>query len=342
VASGILLLAACRADSASATPLSPGTGNSPGPQASAVIQTISQSAQRATRAFWTPARLATATPQRPKAGLTGASGGKPTATKFTGVPTVGALFYTAGKAHHFCTASTLTSTAGNLILTAAHCVYAGTFAANIEYVPGYHDGHLPYGAWVVQAIVVAAGWQRSRDPGLDFAFLAVVAAAGTALPIQRVTGALSLAANLGYARPIEVIGYNDTDSEPVRCATKSFKFKTGQMEFYCHDYGGGTSGGPWILGYDSHNGAGAVFGVIGGYQQGGDREWSSYSPYFGPPVLILLDQAENALSGTSFPIVWLWSLPLLGVLLLGCATLYLARSRRARPARSAGSLRPLG
>ena len=73
--------------------------------------------------------------------------------------------------------------------------------------------------------------------------------------------------------------------------------------------------------------------VIGGYQEGGDQEWSSYSPHFGMPVLILLRQAENALSGAGFPTVWLWSLVSMGVLLLGWATLGLARSRRAGPAR---------
>ncbi len=338
-ASGALALAgAGRAYGASAAAITPapGTGTSPGPVTGAVIQTVSQSAQRSTRAFWNPALLATATPQRPKASLAGAPSRIPKATNFTGVPTIGTLFYTAGKARHFCTASALGSTVGNLILTAAHCVYASTFATNIEYVPEYHDGHLPYGAWVVRTIVVTAGWQRSHDPGLDFAFLAVVSPAGMTLPIQRVTGALSLAVNAGYAHPIEVIGYNETDSEPVRCATRSLRFEAGQMEFYCHHYGGGTSGGPWILGYNPHTGTGRVFGVIGGYQEGGGYEWSSYSPYFAAPTLILLHQAENALhqarnaqSRSGVPIVWLWSLLPLGVLFLGWVTLALARSRRA-------------
>lgn len=261
-----------------------------------VVHDLSLAAQQAARAFWTPSRLATATPEQGiKSNVTGGPPpGTPTATKFGGVPTVGALFYTKGTQRHFCTASVVNSATANLILTAAHCVYSSTYASNIEFIPKYHSGLQPYGAWVVKTIVVAAGWQRSHDPNLDFAFLAVAPPAGTHRPIQAVTGGLWLGINRGYSHyPIEVIGYNDTDNAPVKCATRSFKFKTDQMEFYCHDYWSGTSGGPWILGYNSRTGAGTVFGVIGGYEQGGDYEWASYSAYFGGPALQLFTQAEG-------------------------------------------------
>jgi len=116
-----------------------------------------------------------------------------------------------------------------------------------------------------------------------------------------VTGGLRLGTGLGYAHPITAVGYNDvgpTANDPVRCATSSFRFRTGsfrfrtgQMEFYCHGYRAGTSGGPWIIGYTSR-GTGTLFGVIGGYQAGGDYEWASYSPVFGTATLVLFRQAE--------------------------------------------------
>jgi hypothetical protein len=90
-----------------------------------------------------------------------------------------------------------------------------------------------------------------------------------------------------------VIGYNNTDDRPVQCATGSFEFEPGQMEFYCHDYWDGTSGGPWISGYQGNSGTGTVIGDIGGYEQGGNDEWSSYSPYFSAPTLQLFMQAEK-------------------------------------------------
>ena len=66
------------------------------------------------------------------------------------------------------------------------------------------------------------------------------------------------------------------------------------MEFYCHGFWTGTSGGPWIIGYNAKNGTGTVFGVIGGYEEGGDYEWASYSAYFGSAAKILYEQVERA------------------------------------------------
>ena len=66
------------------------------------------------------------------------------------------------------------------------------------------------------------------------------------------------------------------------------------MEFYCHGFWTGTSGGPWIIGYNARNGTGTVFGVIGGYELGGDYEWASYSAYFGSAARILYEQVERA------------------------------------------------
>ncbi len=266
------------------------------PPVTGVVRSVGSAAQQAARAFWTSSRMAAATPAQRGVNAGTAVGpppGTPTAKQFNGVPTVGALFLTTGTAGHFCTASVVDSSTESLILTAAHCVYSRTYATNIEFVPGYHNGRQPYGAWAVKTITVAAGWVRSKNPNLDFAFLAVTPPAGTGRPIQLVTGGLRLGINRPYRRPIEVIGYNDTGSRPVECATRSFALETDQMEFYCRDYRDGTSGGPWIIRYDSRNGTGVVFGVIGGYEQGGDYAWASYSAYFGKPARDLYLLAER-------------------------------------------------
>lgn len=222
--------------------------------------------------------------------------GTPTAVPFGGVPTIGALFYRTGSRAHFCTASVVDSRGENLVMTAAHCVYASGYSVNLEFVPGYHDGRRPYGTWLIQAVVVAKGWRQRHDPDLDFAFLTVVPASGSGRSIQRVTGGLRLGINRGYAHLIKVIGYNDVGPEtadPVRCATASFEFRADQMEFYCFGYRDGTSGGPWVLGFTSR-GAGTLFGVIGGYEAGGDYNWASYSAAFGASALSLYRQAEAA------------------------------------------------
>lgn len=263
----------------------------------AVIHQVSATEQRAALAYWTQAGTAGRDVPLPQAApvlaasRVSAPRGIPTATHFGGGPTTGALFATMGGARHFCTAATVRSTAGNLVITAAHCVDAAGFAARVEYIPGYRDGRRPYGTWAVRKIIVPAGWHQSHDPDLDFAFLVV---GGANSPrIQGRTGGLTVGFTRWYRETIEAIGYNDGDGTPVRCRAKSFKFRSGQMEFYCHGFRAGTSGGPWITGYRAGNGTGTVFGVIGGYETGGDYEWASYSSYFGSALRALFGQAER-------------------------------------------------
>ena len=278
----------------------------------AVTYQVSATAQRGALAYWTPQRMRTATAFSPvlvRSGLPAttrvptepaqsqavpevtAPKGIPRAVPFAGSPTTGALFYTTGGKNHFCTASVVDSTAGDMVLTAAHCVYWKSFATNIEYVPRYYEGKRPYGAWPVAKITVASGWKSSRNPGLDFAFLTTASVGGQ--QIQARTGGLTIGFSRWYSEKIEAIGHNDTDAEPIRCATKSFRFRTGQMEFYCHGFWTGTSGGPWIIGYNARHGTGTVFGVIGGYELGGDYEWASYSAYFGSSTRSLFQQVEH-------------------------------------------------
>src|SRR4029077_4453746 len=95
-----------------------------------------------------------------------------------------------------------------------------------------------------------------------------------------------------YVHWIKLIGYNDAAEDPVRCANHSLEFRASQLVFYCHGYRDGTSGGPWVIGLTSR-GTGTLFGVIGGYQEGGDYDWASYSPVFGAAALALYRQAET-------------------------------------------------
>jgi V8-like Glu-specific endopeptidase len=282
------------ATAAAASPASPAGSHPIG----AVTRSVSTAGQRATRAFWTPAAMAAATPlplPEPLSATTPPPSKPPIPkpTKFDGVPTVGALFFTMGTQQHFCSASVVNSLTADLVLTAAHCVYGSSAATNIEYVPEYHSKLQPYGAWPVKTVTVASGWQTSHDPNLDFAFLTVTPPSSSQPPIQFVTGGLWLGIDTGYDHPIYVIGYNNTQQMPLGCATSSFEFEANQMKFYCEAYWDGTSGGPWITNYNSSNGSGTVVGIIGGYEQGGNVPWASYSAYFGLPTLELYLQAQE-------------------------------------------------
>jgi V8-like Glu-specific endopeptidase len=298
VAIGATLTLAAAALTSGAARAATGTRPHGTPATHAVTRAVPAAAQAAARSFWTRARMESATPAGAVAAKVRASTpspppGIPNPTSINGVPTVGALFFTTGSQAHFCTASVVDSAILNLVLTAAHCVYGSTPAANIAYVPEWHQGVSPFGSWTVQSVTVASGWQKSHDPALDFAFLRVTPPASTKRPIQAVTGGLSLSANAGYAHPIYVIGYNDTGSQPIGCATASFEFEAGQMAFYCNSFWDGTSGGPWIVHLNSVTGSGAVIGNIGGYEQGGDEPWESFSDYYSSSILALFAQAQQ-------------------------------------------------
>ena len=82
---------------------------------------------------------------------------------FSGQPAVGALFTRSsgqlGK--HFCTASVVDSPAGDLVITAAHCVTGA--AGTVEFVPGYDHGSTPYGVWTVTKVYVDRAWRSSAS-----------------------------------------------------------------------------------------------------------------------------------------------------------------------------------
>jgi V8-like Glu-specific endopeptidase len=255
---------------------------------------VTAAAQEHTSDYWTKARMESATAPGSTAAASSSTTTIPNPVYFDGVPTVGALFFTTGTESHFCTASVVNSPRGDIILTAAHCVYGTSYATNIAYVPEWHDGISPYGAWTVTSITVANSWIASQDPNVDFAFLTVAPSSGRYVPIQGVTGGLQLGINLPYNENIHVIGYNNTDSAPILCDTTSSEFEPTQIQFYCNNYWDGTSGGPWIVNYNPRTGTGIVFGDIGGYEQGGDYPYLSYSPYYSWSILALFYQAWRA------------------------------------------------
>ena len=148
---------------------------------------------------------------------------------------VGALFTEAnGKlGSHFCTASVVDSKAGDLAVTAAHCVYEKTAA--IVFVPGYANGKTPYGVWPVTKVYTDSAWNSSQDPDHDVAFLRL-SDASDGTPIENLTGAETLATDAPAGQSVQVIGYPDGAAEPVWCTGLLKGFSATQFEFDCGGY----------------------------------------------------------------------------------------------------------
>jgi V8-like Glu-specific endopeptidase len=222
----------------------------------------------------------------------------PNASAFSGVAAVGALFpagdvtgTTTGldtSGGHFCTASVVSSPAGDLAVTAAHCVTGKT--TSFVFVPDYHDGKAPYGSWAVTRVFTDAAWTASADPNDDVAFLQLAPAPG-GVSVQSVTGAEQLQTGSAQRDQVTVIGYPDGNAEPVSCVNWTKPFGTTQQEFDCGGYPDGTSGSPFLADVNPATGGGTVIGVIGGYEQGGDTPQVSYSIVFGTNVASLYQTA---------------------------------------------------
>ncbi len=195
---------------------------------------------------------------------------------------VGALFTgEVGPGDHFCTASVIDSPGRNLILTAAHCLSG---VSGITFVPGYRDGQAPYGSWQVTKVYTADGWQNDDDPDEDFAVLALAPSNG--VRIEDAVGGNPIAVGAAWTVQTRLYGYPAGSEKPIVCTNVTSREDTYQRHIDCPSFPGGTSGGPFI-----DAATGQVVGVIGGYQQGGDTDNTSYSAYFDHTVADLIARA---------------------------------------------------
>ena len=210
---------------------------------------------------------------------------------FDGTAAVGALFTESdGKlGTHFCTASVVQSTHGDLAVTAAHCVTG--VQGQVVFVPGYANGKEPYGGWQVTAIYTNQAWKSAQNPDDDFAFLRL-ADSISGKSVEDVTGAERLGLSWRVPALVQVIGYPDSANQPIACTNWANKFSSAQLVFDCDGYTDGTSGGPFLADVSAASGDGTVIGVIGGYEQGGNLPQVSYAAAFGPATKALFQTAE--------------------------------------------------
>ncbi|WP_370097220.1 serine protease [Streptacidiphilus sp. MAP12-20] len=255
-----------------------GSGATPGASSSAVVTAVPSPSS------WSQQRLDQA--------LTAHGGNTRTAKSNVVTARVGAIFAKSGKGDHFCTGSVVQSKGQSIVVTAAHCVHGGKgggYNTDIVFVPGYRDGAEPEGEWPIRGIVVDQRWIDSTDPDLDVAFLVLGTVGNRA--IASVLGGNKLGVNLGFDRTVALTGYPSNAGEPIACFNTTTQQSAHQMKIACKSFPGGTSGSPWLTSFDKKTRTGTVMGVIGGYQQGGDTDDVSYSPYFDNDVLALYNQA---------------------------------------------------
>src|SRR5271163_3553099 len=222
-------------------------------------------------------------------------GGADTANRVIAAPVdpdarVGEVFLAVGDLHA-CTGSVLHSAAGNLVLTAAHCLSAG---GPVRFVPGFASKAAPDDMWSADALYLDPRWLANKDPLADYAIARVSRPAGGSVEAL-VGSALTLGSAPGRGTQVAVVAYPaGVGGLPIGCQANTALSDGGYPELPCAGLVDGTSGAPWISGS-------TVTGVIGGLHGGGCAENLSYSSPFDQHIAQLLARAQAGGLGDAAP-----------------------------------------
>ncbi|MEV5939517.1 trypsin-like serine protease [Streptomyces sp. NPDC051994] len=210
------------------------------------------------------------------------------------IPSVGVL---VSGDDHYCTASVVDSPRGNVIATAAHCP-ASLSLDGLEFAPGFSGaakGTYPYGKWKVRAIQVDDKWNADQEDSVDFAFLTVEPDA-QGRSVQSVVGASTPEWGAGTDQRVTVIGYpvedHNPDNRPIMCTTDAARDpeEPAMMRMRCGGFWDGTSGSPWLIGYQGPDRPGRIIGVL----SGGDTDAESTAAPFDARARSLYERATRA------------------------------------------------
>ncbi|MCP9206659.1 trypsin-like serine peptidase [Streptomyces sp. NEAU-Y11] len=244
-------------------------GGSPAPAAekaaAPVVSTASYTVKqrRDALAYWTPARIK-AVGESTDLGPTPPNV-KP--WKGTEMKTVGRLFFMNGDGEDsWCTATAVTSANRSVVMAAGHCVRRGSAPdftyTEMVFVPGYHQGKQPYGAFPVRATLTPRTWAEESDN--DVAAL-VVDADQQGRKLTDVVGGQAIAFDRPVGGTIRAFGYPASrpslGEDLLHCTGTAKKApQAGEQVIPC-GMTGGSSGGPWLADFDTTTGKGVLVSV---------------------------------------------------------------------------------
>jgi V8-like Glu-specific endopeptidase len=208
----------------------------------------------------------------------------------------GKVFFTMDGQDYVCTGAVVASANADVVITAAHCVKSGigSWATNWTFVPGYTQGSRPYGNWTARHYFVANQWSQAANDDDDVAFVTLNPqhAARGVVHIGRVADGLPIKFGNKTAEEF-TFGY---PAEPP--------YKGGQL-YYCSgrvtqdafhaspdsglrcDLTAGTSGGPWLSGFDPVTGTGTITSVSS------FKYSTDMSILYGPPLGVVAQGLYN-------------------------------------------------
>jgi len=292
----------------------------PAPRADPPTEVVRHSAEESpseSLAYWTEERMSAARPITRV--LEGATGGllpqsppdaspegepRPQSSAVTGkrwtgggkvAQATGRVFLTMGGRDFTCTASVVPSDNGDTVVTAGHCLKDGTgdWASKWVFVPGYDDGEAPYGRFAARELLVTSQWSRRADDSHDFG--AAVLEAREGRHVRQATGAQRIAFTGKGAGTVHAFGYPSRSPYDGRhlyyCSgpTRPDDGGTTAHGMAC-DMTEGSSGGPWLSGFDPSTGTGTVVSVVSFKYAG--RDGVQYGPVLGSSERAVYDRAR--------------------------------------------------
>jgi hypothetical protein len=245
--------------------------------------------------------------------------------------TTGKVLFTMAGVDYVCSGSVAddTSDATSLILTAGHCVYDETnhaFATNWMFVPNYEDGGsivtnpngthsfscdtTQFGCWTRTALVTTTAWANGGGSlagfNNDYAFAVVGPGGKTGQSVQLDAAAGSNPVAFNQSHPAQVYSFGYPQASPyngqtlIHCAGRDIVDTWGGTS----DFGlacnmtGGSSGGPWYVGFTASTGTGSLNSVNSFKYTSGRFTGYMWGPYFGNYTQRTYTAAKTATANT--------------------------------------------
>ncbi|MFJ2598979.1 trypsin-like serine peptidase [Streptomyces erythrochromogenes] len=278
-------------------------------------------AAKEAEAYWTPERIARATPKSAKQSAPGiarendVAAVAPSHFDNNGIATVGVFLINEdddpqsdpGGRDQFCSASSVASPTKSIVLTAAHCLNDNDRWKRLAFAPGWKPdpsnssrGVAPYGIFpMVAGKLYIDGRYLTQGPSkaddLDFAFMRVGPNSKGQF-LENATGMgnslTTLSSQQLSQKNVSLFGFPGGSKAPLVCPSANTTGFSGRfLKIACKGYAGGVSGGPFLRNFDGKRGD--VIGVIGGWKTGGTIDDESYSSQFDADVIRLYNQAVN-------------------------------------------------
>ncbi|WP_432541245.1 trypsin-like serine peptidase [Kineococcus sp. SYSU DK002] len=192
---------------------------------------------------------------------------------------VGRLYFTQGAGKFECTASSVDSPKGNVVVTAGHCLTEnGKPSTNVVFVPGLDGTEEPLGRFSIGKLFTTTQWRtqdQSSPAALNFDVGFAVASPRDGRSLKDTVGAYGIDFTDTLSR-VTVLGYPGKALNPdgsVKVDGSTLQYCTGwqftdsgpgsttDRATLC-DLAGGSSGGPWLRDLDPVTGAGTVTSVV--------------------------------------------------------------------------------